>query len=118
MTTKYNLTRDVSGAYQFGLPISYDNFTALMATGVAQAFAVPATSPYFIAIIGYPVTKNLWIDNTTTAVVPSSSVARSSVVLNMREIYVKGGTTLSLITDDATGFPVSVSFYATNFYVN
>lgn len=118
MSTKYNLTRDVTGAYQFGLPIAYDNFGAHLAASTAQSFVVPDNYPWFLAIIGIPAGATIWADNTTTAVIPASTVAATTAVCNMREIYVKGGSTLSLITDTSGGASVSVSFYVTNFYVN
>lgn len=118
MSTKYNYARDVSGAYQFALPIPYDNYAGHLAANTAQSITVPANYPYWVAIIKTDKAMNIWVDNTTTAVVPNSSFALSTAQCNPQEVYVKGGSTLSIITDTSGGGNLSVSFYVTNFYVN
>lgn len=111
MPTKFNMTRDVAGYNGFGLPICDDQYSAVLATGVAQTVTVPSQYPTYIAVIAYTPGSAVWVDCLNTAVAPTGAVAATTACLNPAGIRVSSGTAMSFITQDASSAYLSVRFF-------
>jgi hypothetical protein len=111
MPTKFLMSRDVAGYNGFGLPMTLDAVSGIMAAGVAQSVAVPDTYPNWIAIFTYTPGASVWVDTFTTAVAPTGAFSATTSELNPAARFVKSGDVLSLITSDITSPAVSILFY-------
>jgi len=122
MSTKYNVIRDINGSVAgingYGIQPSYDIQNGLLAATVAQSITVPENYPKWIAIFSYQSGKNVFVDVTTTAVVPAGAFASATSLLNPPALQVKAGDTISLITNDVGGAIVSVQFQVIMNYQN
>jgi len=111
MSTKFLMTRDVSGDNGFGLPFAQDAWNTYLAANAEQNFTVPANYEWWIAIFSYTPGSNIWVADNTTAAVAGSSFATTTSELNPAARLVKSGDVLSFITADTTSPNVSVIFY-------
>ena len=118
ISTKFQLTKDVSGYNVFGIVFSLDGQATSLAANTEQHFTVPSNYPNWIAIFSYTPGANIWVDGINTAVVPSTSFAATTAELNPSARAVIAGQTLSFITADATTPWVSVKLLVVNPYVN
>ena len=118
MSTKFSMTRDINGYNGFGVIPSYDIQAGSLAASTAQSITVPNNYPNWIAIFSYTPGANVWVSFTTTAVVGTGSFGSSQSSLNPSARAVKGGSTISLITSDATLPQVSIEFQIVPTYQN
>lgn len=122
MSTKYNVIRDINGSVAgingFGLQPSTDILNGLLAANTAQTVTVPDNYPRWIMIVKAESGKNVWVDLTTTATVPSGSFAAGTSLLNPLALQVQAGQSISLITADSGGARVSVEFQVIQNYQN
>lgn len=102
MSTKLSLTKDINGYNAFGLIPTYDIYDGALAANTEQHFTVPGNFQYWLAIFTFSPGSNVWVNFSTTATVPSTTVGRSSNVLNPAGRQVKAGSVISLITADST----------------
>lgn len=102
MSTKLSLTKDINGYNAFGLLPTYDIQNGGLAANTEQHVTVPNNNQYWLAVFTFSPGANIWVDFTGTATVPSTTAASTSTVLNPAGRQVKGGSTISLITGDAT----------------
>lgn len=102
MTTKFLMTRDIAGFNGFGLPDSDVKFSGVLAAGVAQSFTLPEDNNYYIVIFSQSPGSNIWVDVTTTAVAPTGAIASTTAEHNPQARQYPKGTTVSVITEDAT----------------
>lgn len=110
MATLFSMTRDINGFNGFGIPFAQDAYSAVLAASVEQHITVPSTYPNWIAIFSYTPGASVWVDGIGTAVAPTGAFAATTSELNPAARFVKAGTTLSFITEDATDPMVSVLF--------
>jgi hypothetical protein len=110
MSTKFSMVRDINGYNGFGILPTYDIQGTSLAVSAAQSFTVPSDYPNWIAIFTYTPGSNIWVSFTTTATVATTSVTSLTSVLNPSARQVKGGSTISVITADATLPFVCVEF--------
>lgn len=102
MSTKLSLTRDINGFNAFGIIPTYDIYAGGLAANTEQHFIIPSNFEYWLAVFTFSPGANVWVDFTTTATVPSTTVGTVSTVLNPSGRQVRAGSTISLITADAT----------------
>lgn len=117
-STKFNLTKDISGYNGFGIAFSQDGKATSLAANTEQHFVVPANYPNWIAIFSFTPGSNIWVDGINTATVPTTSFASSTAELNPSARAVSAGQTLSFITADTSAPWVSVKLLIVNPYVN
>lgn len=118
MSTKMNMTRDIAGYNGFGLLPTYDIRNGLLAVGVAQSVTVPSTYANWIAIFSYTPGSTVWVSFTGTADAPTGAFASGDSVMNPAGRQVAAGSTISLITADATNPLVCIEFQAIAPYQN
>lgn len=118
MSTKFTLTKDISGANGFGIPFSLDGRATSLAANTEQHFVVPSNYPNWIAIFSYTPGSNIWVDGINTATVPSTTFSSTTAELNPSARAVIAGQTLSFITADTETPWVSVKLLVINPYVN
>lgn len=118
MSTKYDLTRDVNGAWWDSIPFAQDGFVGQLSQNTEQHITVPSNYPSWEAVFTYSVGSNVWVNGITTATVPSGSFAAGTSECNPDRRHVKAGQTISFITPDSAGALVSVKFLYTSFYTN
>ncbi len=111
MSTKFNMTRDIAGYNGFGLIPSDDDFGCSLAMGAAQSITVPSKYDYYIAIFSYTPGSNIWVNFSTTATVPSATMSAITSELNPAGRLVRGGTSISVITNDTNTPFINVLFY-------
>jgi hypothetical protein len=110
-STKFNMTRDVAGYNGFGVQWPQDGESALLAANTEQHITVPSNYPNWLAVFSYTPGSNIWVDGTTTAVVPTGAFSATTAELNPSARQVTAGQVLSFITSD-TGTPqVKVSYF-------
>ena len=102
MSTKLCMTRDFNGYNAFGVIPTYDIWAGALTASTEQHFVVPSNFEYWLAIFTFSPGANVWVDFVATATVPSSTIGKVSTVLNPAGRQVKAGSTISLITSDAT----------------
>jgi hypothetical protein len=112
MTTKFLMTRDIAGYNGFGLCDSDVKFNALLTAGVAQSFTLPEDNDYYIVIFSPSIGGNIWVDVTTTAAAPSGAMASTTAEHNPQARQYPKGTTVSVITEDATDVEFGAIVYA------
>jgi hypothetical protein len=110
-STKFLMTRDISGTNGFGVVFAQDGKSAVLAAGVEQHFTVPSNFPHWIAIFSYTPGASVWVDGITTAVAPTGAFADTTADLNPAAREVKAGQVLSFITSDASQPMVGVKLY-------
>ncbi len=118
MSTKFNMTRDINGYNGFGIQPTYDIQGASLAVGVAQTFTVPSNYPNWIAIFSYTPGATFFVNFTTTATLPSGTVAAITSVLNPAARALVGGSTFSVITPDGTSPYITVEYQVAAPYQN
>lgn len=119
MSTKFLMTRDLSGTNGFGIIPTYDIKSTSLAANVAQSITVPVNYPNWIAIFSYTPGSNIWVRfDGSAATVPGSSFAAGTSVLNPAGRAVKSGQTISFITSDSTNPWVCVEFQIIQPYTN
>lgn len=116
MSTKLSLTKDINGYNAFGIFPTYDIFAGSLAANVAQTITVPSNNQYWLAIFTYTPGTSVWVNFTTTATVPGSTVSANTNVLNPAGRQVKAGSTISFITSDGTSPFVCVELQSVNNY--
>jgi hypothetical protein len=109
-STPFALTRDINGYNGFGLPFSKNNFKVILQANAAQSFTVPSNAQNWIVIFSIEAGSKVWVDPTTTAAIPTSTIGASTSVLNPTGRQVSAGTVISMITGDTTA-QVCVSLY-------
>lgn len=110
----FKFQRDMSGAVNassFGLPFPSVAKSAILATNTEQHFTVPSDYPYWTVVFSYSNAANVWIDNFTTAAVPTGAFAATTAILNPPARVVKAGSVLSFITADASGAKIGVELF-------
>lgn len=113
------MIRDISGYNGFGIIPTYDIQGCSLTASAAQTFTVPNNYPQWIAIFSYTPGSNIFIRfDGSTATVPSGTEASISVVLNPSARAVKGGSTFSVITPDATSPYITVEYQIVAPYQN
>ena len=119
MSTKFLMTRDLSGTNGFGIMPSTDIQATSLAANAAQSITVPSNYKNWIAIISYTPGANIWarFDGGTAAVAGSSFAAVKSV-LNPAARALTAGQTISFITADTTNPYVCVEFQIVQPYTN
>jgi hypothetical protein len=115
MTTRYNLTRDLSGYNGFGLAMSDLNYNTTLAASTAQNFDVPEDYQTWIAIFSYEPGSSVWVAVNDTAEVAGASFAVSNSQLNPTARLVQGGDNISCISE-AADTQVCVQMYAIDPY--
>ena len=110
MSTIFNMTRDVAGYNGFGISFTDEGQSMVLAQGVAQSITAPVEYPNYIAIFGYTPGATVWVDGTTTAVAPTGAASATTARLNPSARAVKGGQTISFITEDTTSPMAYVEF--------
>lgn len=118
MSTKFSMVRDVNGYNGFGIIPTYDIQGCSLAASTAQTFTVPDNYPNWIAVFSYTPGSNIFVDFTTTATVPSGTVGAITTVLNPAGRALKGGSTFSVITPDATSPYITVEYQVIPTYQN
>jgi len=118
MSTKLSMTRDINGYNAFGLIPTYDIYAGSLTVSTEQHITVPSNNEYWLAIFTYSPGANIWVDFTTTATVPSSTVGSVSVVLNPSARQVKAGSTISFITADSTSPFICIELQILNNYAS
>lgn len=119
MSTKFLMTRDLSGTNGFGILPTYDIQGCYLTASEAQTFTVPDNYPHWMVVFSYTPGANVFIDFTgATAVVPSASVSTITVVLNPAGRSLLGGKTFSVITPDSTTPFITVEYQVAPPYVN
>lgn len=118
MSTKFSMIRDINSYNGFGIIPTYDVQGTSLAASTAQTFTVPNNYPYWIAIFSYTPGSNVFVDFTTTATVPGSTVGALTAVLNPSARAVKGGSTFSVISPDANSPYITVEFQIVAPYQN
>lgn len=118
-TTKFNLTKDLAGYNTFGVRTSNVIRGVLLATGVAQTTVAPSDSTDYAVLISITPGANVFFDFTgATAVAYAGTLGPVTAELNPQVREVKAGQSISLITPDAAGAYVELSFYIINQYTN
>lgn len=112
MATFFNLVRDINGINTFGLEFSDLNYSMILTASTAQSVTVPSDYENWVAVFSYTPGSTVWVDDTTTAAIPSGAASFTTSQLNPAVRQVKAGDVISLITPDATNDQVGVSFYA------
>ncbi len=118
MSTKFNMTCDINGFNGFGIQPTYDMQSGILATGVAQSITVPDNYPNWIAIFSYTPGASVWVSFTGTADAPTGAFSSTDSCLNPAARAVKGGSTISFITNDTFGPEVGVEFQVAAPYQN
>jgi hypothetical protein len=118
MSTKFNMIRDISGYNGFGIIPTYDIQGCSLTANAAQTFTVPSNYPQWIAIFSVTPGANVFVNFTTTATVPSGTVGVITSVLLPSARAVKGGSTFSVITPDATSPYITVEYQIVAPYQN
>ncbi len=118
-STKFLMTRDLSGTNGFGILPTFDVLGCSFTANAAQTFTTPSNYPNWIAIFSYTPGTAFFVDfSGATATVPGGTVGSLSVVLNPAARAVTAGQTFSVITSDATSPFLIVEFQIINPYVN
>lgn len=110
MSTKLSMLRDINGFCTFGLTPADDKQNAILAATTAQTFTVPATITNAAAIFYFAPGSSVWVAHNDTATLPSSSVSTANSEGNPTVWKVKGGDTISMVTNDTTA-EVGVKYY-------
>lgn len=110
-TTKFNMTRDISGQNGFGVMPSNVKKGVLLAQNVAQTFTAPTDYPRYIAIITTTPGANVFAAYNTTATAFSGTAGDVTSELLPVGREVKSGDTISVLTPDAAGAYVGCVFY-------
>jgi hypothetical protein len=118
MSTKLNMTRDISGYNGYGIMPTYDVQAGVLSDDVAQSIVAPSTFSNWIAIFSFAPGASVWVSFTETAVAPTGAAAASSSVLNPSARSVIAGQTISLVAADAAIAGYSVEFQAIAPYQN
>jgi hypothetical protein len=118
MSTKLCMTRDINGYNAFGIIPTYDIYAGSLAANTAQSIVIPANNEYWLAIFTFSPGANVWVDFTTTATVPTTSITTVTTVLNPAGRQVKAGSTISFITADTTLPWVCVELQVLNNYAS
>lgn len=111
ISTKFLMTRDLSGTNGFGVQFPQDGKSAVLAVGVARSVTVPSNYPNWLAVFSYTPGSSIWVDGTTTAVAPTGSFSATTAELNPSARQVTAGQVLSFITADTTSPMAKVSFF-------
>ena len=113
------MIRDISGYNGFGIIPTYDIQGCSLATSTAQTFTVPNNYGNWIAIFSYTPGANIFIRfDGSVATVPGGTEGTIHVVLNPSARAVKGGSTFSVITPDATTPYITVEYQIVAPYQN
>jgi hypothetical protein len=119
MSTKFLMTRDLSGTNGFGIIPTYDIQGCSLAISTAQTFTVPDNYPNWIAIFSYTPGANIFIRfDGTAATVPGGTEGAIHVSLNPAARALKGGSTFSVITPDSTNPFITVEYQIVAPYQN
>lgn len=118
MSTKLSTTKDINGYNAFGILPSYDIYATSLTASAAQHIVVPSNFEYWLAIFTYTPDSNIWVDFTTTATVPGSTVGAVTTVLNPTARQVKAGSTISFITGDSTTPFICIELQVINNYAS
>ncbi len=111
VSTKFLMTRDISGMNGFGVQFPQDGKSAVLAVGVEQHFTVPSNYPVWLALFSYTPGSSIWVDGTTTAVAPTGAFGNTTAELNPSARLVFAGQVLSFITADTTSPMVKCSLF-------
>lgn len=122
MSTKFMLTRDISGgAWAESVPFAIDSYNGDLAQNAAQSLTVPSNYPYWEMEVQCTPGIEVWVNGTGTAAAPSGSIAANGsqlIVNGCIKRYVKAGQVISFITPNASGASVSIQFLAAQNYTN
>jgi hypothetical protein len=111
MSTKFNMTRDINGYNGFGIQPTYDIQGCSLAASAAQTFTVPDNFENWIAIFSITSGATVFVDFTgATATLPTGTVGSITTVLNPAARALKGGSTFSVISPDATSPYITVEY--------
>ncbi len=103
------LGKDANSNVTYQIPFTPIGYATNLAAGVEQHFTVPTNVN--MAIFSYGTGTDVWVDGSTTAVLPGSSFAASTADLNPVARPVYAGEVLSFICGTAAA--VKVSLYNT-----
>lgn len=118
-STKFLMTRDLSGTNGFGILPTYNVQGCSLTASAAQTFTVPSNYPNWIAIFSYTPGAEIFVDfSGNTATIPGGTVGSLTVVLNPSARAVNAGQTFSVITGDATSPFIVVEYQIIQPYVN
>lgn len=113
------MIRDISGYNGFGIIPTYDIEGCSLTASAAQTFTVPNNYANWIAIFSYTPGAAVFVDFTgATATVPGGTVGTITTALNPSARAVKGGSTFSVISADATSPFVVVEYQIVAPYQN
>ena len=119
LTTKFNMTRDVSGFNGFGLIPTNQMFGVLLAQNVAQELCImPPEYQNYIAIFNYTPGGNVFVAINTIATVFTGTAGAVTSELNPIARQLKAGDYISVITPDTGGDYVGVILYTVNPFGN
>jgi hypothetical protein len=118
-TTKFNLTKDLAGYNTFGVRTSNEIRGVFLASGVAQSTVTPSDSTDYAVLVSITPGANVFVDFTgATATAYTGTLGPVTSELNPQVREVKAGQSISVITPDAGGAYVEISFYIVNQYTN
>lgn len=118
VTTKFNMTKDISGYNGFGLTKSNVIHGVLLAQNVAQSFTLPTDSSMYAVVFGIQPGSNVFVDDTTTAAAYTGTIGSKTAELNPMCRQYKKGTTISMLSPDTGGAYVEAAVYVCQPYIN
>lgn len=116
MSTFLNFGRDTQGYNAYAPMSAVDKWSATIVSGAATSITVPSNHKVWIAVFSYQPGSNVWVDfsGATAAIPAGGTLAITTSELNPAARTVLAGSTISMITDNAS-IDVGVSLYAVSY---
>lgn len=108
--------RDAQGYNAFAPKTSLNKWSATLINGSASSITVPSSHAVWIAVFSYQPGTNVWVDfSGNTADIPAgASLTQTTSELLPASREVLAGTTISVITDNAT-CDMGIMLYASSY---
>jgi hypothetical protein len=110
MSTRFQMTRDITGSNGFGLAFSDVKYAVTLASGVHQSFTVPSNFKEWMVIFSYEPGVRVWIANNAAAADSTGTLATTTSELNPVGRKVLAGDVIDMITPDTTA-QIGVTLY-------